>query len=401
MGSAKSSHGPITQRVALKQSAVAIALFLLNACSDSGPSGSSATGTWAALAAGTEHTCALTPSGLAYCWGNDVVGELGDGPAHDGGYSATPVAVAGGLRFATINAGQGITCALTTSGKAYCWGSNSNGSLGNGDSTVSEVDVPTPVVGGLSFKSISVEALHACALTFAGEAYCWGDNYNGALGTSGVPRYNSLAPIKVTGSNIFEAISAGYQQSTCALDIGGNAYCWGSNGFLGTGDTTLGVYAPKIVLGGLKFLTLNTDNVVHCGVAIGGAPYCWGDGRWGNLGGGSVDTTSTPSAVVGGVSFITVEPGKLGHFTCGLASNKAMWCWGSQPYVLGDTSSAVRSSPVPVATGISFEQLTSGGYHACGLTAAGEAYCWGNNSYGQLGDSTTTPSGVPVKVASP
>jgi hypothetical protein len=189
----------------------------------------------------------------------------------------------GGLRFATITAGGGITCALTTGGKAYCWGFNTNGALGNGDSTVVTADVPTPVVGGLTLRSISAEALHACALTLGGEAYCWGDNYNGALGTSGVPRYNSYGPIKVTGSTVFGAISAGYQQNTCALDTGGSGYCWGHNGFLGTGDTVTVVYAPKVVQGGLKSSALHTNNVKQCGVAAGAA-YCWGDGRYGELG---------------------------------------------------------------------------------------------------------------------
>lgn len=398
------TSGTSNERLAMKQptfSDVALVL-LLTACSNSsGPNGSGSTGTWASLSAGTEHTCALTPGGSAYCWGSDLAEALGDGSAHDGGYSATPVAVAGGLRFTAISAAQGKTCAVTTAGKAYCWGSNANGSLGNGDTTVSQVDVPTPVVGGLTFKSIKAGVLHVCALTSAGDVYCWGDNYSGALGTSGVPRYNSASPLKVTGTTVFGSIFAGNDQSSCALDTAGSAYCWGFNGLLGTGDTTTGVYAPKAVTGGLKFVTLATDAVVHCGVATGGAAYCWGDGRWGNLGGGNVDTTSIPSPVVGGISFTAVQPGKAGHFTCGLASNKAAWCWGSMPFVLADTSSAVRSSPVPVAVGMSFDQFSSGGYHACGLTASGDVYCWGVNTYGQLGDGTTTPNSTPVKVVAP
>src|SRR5262245_14878018 len=206
-----------------------VCAVFVGACSNSSGPGNTTTGAWALVAAGSAHTCALTPGGSAYCWGDDIGGELGDGAAHDGGFSTKPVAVAGGLHFSSIAAGGGITCGLTTSGKAYCWGYNTNGALGNGDTTVTAVDVPTPVVGGLSFRTISVETVHTCALTTSGEAYCWGENYNGALGTSGVPTYNSAIPLKATGSTAFGSISAGYQQSSCALDSGGNAYCWGHN----------------------------------------------------------------------------------------------------------------------------------------------------------------------------
>lgn len=102
---------------------------------------------FASISAGGFHTCALTVQGKAYCWGYDEFGELGNGPAPSQKWQ--PVAVsdpadAPGARFTTINAGGEHTCAVTTQGKAYCWGRGTNGRLGNGTTTLQN-DAPLPV----------------------------------------------------------------------------------------------------------------------------------------------------------------------------------------------------------------------------------------------------------------
>jgi len=127
------------------------------------------------------HTCALTARGQAYCWGANGNGELGDGTLTDS-LENGPQAVIGGLRFASINPGADHTCAITARGQAYCWGANSDGKLGDGTTTSSEVNGPQAVIGGLRFTSIRGGGTHTCALTARGQAYCWGENGNGQLG---------------------------------------------------------------------------------------------------------------------------------------------------------------------------------------------------------------------------
>ncbi len=123
------------------------------------------------LAGGGSHTCALTPAGAAYCWGNDELGELGDG--HDvSGPSTSPVPVVGGLTFSSLSAGFGFTCGVTTGGAAYCWGANGGGSLGTGDSVGSTT--PKAVAGGLTFQAVSAGDFHACGIAASGAAWCWG-----------------------------------------------------------------------------------------------------------------------------------------------------------------------------------------------------------------------------------
>src|SRR5437867_2566222 len=136
--------------------------------------------TFAALSSGGDHSCGLTTTGTAFCWGNDDYGALGASIAIDFTRclfldvanvpcSAAPIGVTGGLGFAAISAGidrdGGSTCALTASATAYCWGQNGLGELGNGTTDGDFHVVPTLVRGGLTFASISVGGPHACGLT--------------------------------------------------------------------------------------------------------------------------------------------------------------------------------------------------------------------------------------------
>jgi len=139
--------------------------------------------TFTAVSTGGYHTCGLATSGAAYCWGQNNRGQLGIGSttgpqqcAVSGGpisCSTTPVPVGDGTPFAALSAGGNHTCALTQSGAAYCWGSNMYGQLGLGDTSYS-VATPSPVTGDLSFTAISAGDSHTCGLVASGLAYCWG-----------------------------------------------------------------------------------------------------------------------------------------------------------------------------------------------------------------------------------
>ena len=137
---------------------------------------------YSSLSLGWNFTCALD-GGRAFCWGENANGQLGDGSITD---RRAPVPVAGGLTFRSIAAGATHACGITPRGEAYCWGNNSGGQLGDGTRVSREV--PTAVKTSLRFVAIATGALHTCALTADGEAFCWGrDNY-GQLGDGGERR---------------------------------------------------------------------------------------------------------------------------------------------------------------------------------------------------------------------
>lgn len=121
-------------------------------------------------------SCGITTTDRAYCWGSDVLGS-------DVGSSRTPVAVAGGRHFDFVHPGAFHACALTVSDVAFCWGSNQFGQLGTGAAGGSST-TPARVAGGLRFEGLTVGALgsHTCGVTADHKAYCWGSNGSGQLG---------------------------------------------------------------------------------------------------------------------------------------------------------------------------------------------------------------------------
>ena len=186
-----------------------------------------------AVAAGWSHTCALTIAGGVKCWGDNLVGQLGDGtrtarptPVDVVGLSSGVVAIAGGRHH---------TCALTSAGGVKCWGWNGSGQLGDGTTTARPT--PTDVVG-LSSGVVAVAAGegHTCALTTAGGVKCWGGNGNGQLGDG--TRTARPTPTDVVGlSSGVVAVAAGMGH-TCALTSAIGVKCWGWNGSGQLGDGT-------------------------------------------------------------------------------------------------------------------------------------------------------------------
>jgi alpha-tubulin suppressor-like RCC1 family protein len=176
------------------------------------------------ISAGKHHTCGLTARGRAYCWGGNWLGALGDGTEDESGVNG-PQRVIGGLKFTSISAGNQHTCGLTARGRAYCWGSNGSGALGDGTEDESGVNGPQRVIGGLKFTSISVGVAHTCGLTARRKAYCWGYGEYGQLGNGTEDDSGVNGPQRVIGGLKFASISAS-DYFTCGLTSRGAARCW-------------------------------------------------------------------------------------------------------------------------------------------------------------------------------
>lgn len=258
------------------------------------------------VSAGGAHTCGITPAGTPFCWGSGGSGQLGAegvslcsfGKGLGLPCSRIPIAVSGLDELQVISAGGVHTCGLDLQGAATCWGANSAGQLGLG--TVSDsVGSPTNVDTQLRFERISSGGSHSCAVTGAGEIYCWGNNRIGQLG-DGSPGNRTL-PVAVVSTERFTMVNAGFDH-TCALTETGIAYCWGGNrdGQLGDGS---GDQSPKLVptlVAVVPALQSISAGATHsCGLGVDGIAYCWGQNDSGQLGAEAGDPSWLPIRVAG------------------------------------------------------------------------------------------------------
>ncbi len=237
--------------------------------------------------------CGIAGAAEGYCWGDGRFGQIGDGTTDE---RAVPTAVSGGLAFGSIASGSMHSCGITTSGQAVCWGVNANGQLGIGSSPSGELcdglicsTTPRSVSTSLLFQpgSLAVGTDHTCALS-GEKAYCWGANRFGSLGDG--TETSRTSPVVVPGLWSFTALTAG-DAMTCALATVGETYCWGR----APGTSTARV-VPTVVGGGQSFQEISAGGSHVCGLAASGA-YCWGSNAWGQLGTGNLVSSTTPVRV--------------------------------------------------------------------------------------------------------
>jgi alpha-tubulin suppressor-like RCC1 family protein len=298
--------------------------------------------------AGGSHTCILS-SGVAWCWGQNWYGQIGNGATNQANVTA-PVPVAGGLSFTGLGAGAGGTCG-TSATLLYCWGH-----VGPGTPTQYSPTLFSWMSGWSDY--INVGNLHACAMLNGGQWACWGDNLRGEIGADPIVWQYFDGPL---GNPAFAGATntvAGASY-TCLDQPNGTVQCLGYNSTGQLGD-------PNFT--GDHTFELQT---------VGGAP--------------------TPSQLHG------VATGQF--HACALDPQGAAWCWGSDSQgQLGrgnGVSGGISRSPVRVSGGLTFFKLAAGGTHTCGLTTNYRVFCWGDNYFGQLGtlnQDPPTPHPDPVQV---
>lgn len=352
---------------------------------------------FASVSAGLDHTCALSTAGVAFCWGSDAHGQLGH-PATalcdttaSGACSLAAEPVATTLRFRSISAGGEHTCAVSTDFTAYCWGSNAAGALGM---AASRAAIPQPVSGGLRFASISAGFSHTCAVATDGTAYCWGSNERGELGTGDTVARAMPAPVATALR--FVEISTG-QGRTCARSVANVVYCWGAIWEYRQGglEYTRAQPLPQPVPAAPSLTGLSVGPLTTCGVS-GTTAYCWEANPFGEMGNGTTDGATTPTAVAGGLQFTQLSAGIIQ--TCGVTTDGAAYCWGNDSFgQLGVSSAALGARcglqrlpcslvPVRVPGWRPFKSISTGlGNHVCGVTRDTNIYCWGLAQSGQLG----------------
>ena len=341
------------------------------------------------VALGKEHTCVLNTTGSIYCWGSNEFGQLGQS-LKSLSFSATALKVeGGGRRFTRIVSGDFHICALDISGFAYCWGNNVKGQVGNDSSSFVEPS-PVQVSGGIRFSSISAGYISTCGLSFDGVAYCWGSNAGNELGSD--VGDSSLVPHEVDGGWSFTNIVTGKNSISCGIEESGRILCWGAtNGnkaFYGV--TELDLYKSRYV-----GAVLGIGEGHLCVVAEGVNLRCFSQVQ---LDGLSFDELGVGSNTVGAARgqskgtlpepLVSLSLGS--RETCGLTADGRAYCWSRSPTLVNTTQ---RFNSLDL-----FASDTAA-TRKCGVTKQNSLYCWGIDADGRSssGMVTAVPTAVSVK----
>lgn len=367
------------------------------------------------IAAAANSTCAINSSAQLYCWGYNNLGQLG---TSDYATKYAPVYVAGSVSDVAMSLYH--TCYVQST-NVYCSGYNSYGELGNNSTSTSNSFVTVlgvSATGNLgSIVSVSVAMYRSCALSSGGSVFCWGMNNssNRTLGTgdTGSSRNYPGQVLGVGGSGFLSGIDriAVAYDSTCAANTSGALYCWGSGTYTGNGGSN-NMY-PGLVTGGSSGWTGllaagdNGGTSVICAGKNDNKLYCWGQGGQGQIGDGATSVRYNPTVVIGinnsGSLNNIWAAASGGRNTCAVDTSANVYCWGDNDYgqlgVANIGYGGDRTYPAQVWNpgAVSFSQMSVGWYQTCGVSK-GLVYCWGRNSYGLLGDGTTTGRSTPVPV---
>lgn len=356
----------------------------------------------------------------------DTVDRGGD-PGHMG--SNLPVVNLGTGKYAMqVSIGQYHACAVLNDGSVKCWGYNANGRLGLEDTTTrgdqpNEMgdNLPTVNVGtGKTVVQVAAAARHTCALLNDGTVKCWGDNSGGELGLGdtqirgdGPGEMGDNLPTVNLGTGKTAVMLASGYHSTCAVLNDGTLKCWGTNeqGVLGLGDTNsrgdnageMGDNLPAVALGTGKTVTSVALNYARACVILNDASVkCWGYA--GSLGlGDNIRRGDKPGDMGDNLPVVNLGTGKtataigLGSLhTCAILNDATMKCWGfsgygqcglgdantrgDEPNEMGDLLPAVN-----LGTGKTALALSIGERASCAVVTGNVVKCWGYNGDGQLG----------------
>jgi alpha-tubulin suppressor-like RCC1 family protein len=299
--------------------------------------------------------------GVAWSWGGNCQGRLGDGSCTN---RSSPVSVVGGFTdWSQLSAGRYHSLGLRTNGTAWGWGCNGQGRLGDNNATVTQRSSPVLVVGGITdWCQISAGGCFSLAVRQNGTAWAWGAGGQGRLGDNTIVAKSS--PVSVVGGfTDWCQVAASGNDHSLGVRQNGTAWAWGGayDGRSGA-NTTVSKSSPVSVVGGFTdWCQVNASRLNSHGIRQNGTLWAWGNNFCGTLGDNTTTARSSPVSVVGG--FTDWCQISFGYRTAiAVRQNGTAWAWGqNQNGSVGDCTTISRSSPVSVVGGQTWCQVSSNG----------------------------------------
>lgn len=339
-----------------------------------------------------QHAHALRPDGVAWGWGYNPSGQLGDGTVTT---RLQPRAMAGVTGAVSLNAGPDHSLLVLSTGGVLAVGSNTNGKLGDG-TTTSRL-YPVAVSGLSNVVDVAAGSGHSVARTSAGAVYAWGGG--GYVGDGTSTQRTTPVPLSGLSSGVV-GISAGDSHTLAVLNDG-TVRAWGANGNAQLGDGTLTARTAPVLVSSLTDIVAVAAGTTHSlALRANGTVVAWGTNTSGQLGDGTRAQRTTPVAVSGLTSVIGIAAG--GGHSLALTADGTVWSWGSGTTgALGDGGTSDRLVPAPIPGLTNIVQVAAGSGHSMALSSDLTVWLWGRNDFGQLGDGTTVTRLRPVAISGP
>ena len=310
-------------------------------------------GVWTQVNAGGQHTCGIQEDGSLWCWGRNNEKQVDPTSGSSINY-ASPHQIGSDTDWVSVAAGAEHTCALTGANTLYCWGENSDQQLGTGTPVDDRTRVEITSGGSTidTFVAVAAGDAHTCAVTAEGaNGWCWGSFSSGQLdgstsGTSAPRRVGN--PVSDSGS-MTQFIVAGGAHSCAVVGVSGDSrpYCWGSDSSNQLGHANGTFVTPVSVLNNIQHITAGVEHT--CAIADEVA-YCWGLNIWKQLGHSPSSTSITAPTPVSGPSNGWTHIASGTDHTCGVAA-EAMYCWGrnNNAQIGNPEVGSTANAPTPIA----------------------------------------------------
>lgn len=334
-----------------------------------------------------------------WLWGRNFYGMLGDNTTV--GKSSPVQTISGGANWTMVACGGYHGSGIKSDGTLWTWGFNGNGPLGTGDRVATSSPVQT-ISAGTNWKQIFGSSQNSAAIKTDGTLWLWGSGGNGQLGTDSVLGVSS--PVQtISGGTNWKMVSLG-MNSAAAIKTDNTLWLWGYNGSGNLGDNTIVQRNSPVqtISAGTNWRTVSvgTGSAAHTvAIKTDGTLWTWGRNSDGELGDNTRTNKSSPvQTVSSGTDWKSVCAG--GNYTAAIKTNGTLWSWGLNSYgQLGDNTTTRRSSPVQTAAGGTDWRLLGGSSYrtTTAIKTDGTLWLWGRNNYGQLGDNTLIDKSSPVQ----
>jgi alpha-tubulin suppressor-like RCC1 family protein len=345
------------------------------------------------VSVGSNFVCAIqdATSRNLYCIGNNTSGQLGDTTTTPRTVPTAVAAVPSNWTAISADPSGSSICGINDS-KVYCWGANTSGQLGTGDTT--NLAVPTLVPDTASFVNTSISAISVnnskvCAIKNAG-LFCWGSNSKGEMynGTT----TNALTPQSILSfSSGVTSVAVGYTSICAVQNSVTKCWGWGPYGEMGGGiysvATSISSPMQSVLSNGISKIEMTSTS--NCAIQSGGLK-CWGGNSGAQLGDGTTidrGMAATLASLDTGVTNASLTPGNFA------IKDGTLWSWGSPNTngTVGNNTTAPQLTPTAITGDANSPVTAVEGTDAsvCAIKNGG-LLCWGNNSNGQVGNSNTT-----------